>query len=358
MVNLLCALLASTPLTSLVPVEAKPQVTFAFFGCNRIDAKDFKKTKKENPSSANIPQLRQNLADIAVLAPDYAFFGGDLVVGYGDDDGKTLRKQMGAWIDLIKTMPKAPNTHYVAISGNHEKNRKVDEEKLPNPATDAVWTQLVTNAGLIPTDAKGPRPASSKNDLLMGDQSALSFSFTRGSIHFVILDTDTRVKIKDPKTGETKIGMVPIHWLDADLTLAEKDPKVKSVVVMGHRNLIDPATAKGDAPIDPASGGPMMKSLLNHAKVRAYICAHVHAFDITPIGSKVYQTTFGNGGSKLEKGWKPKGGRMFGFGYFESFADGSLRVTPYLRPEPKSYQSTKPYDVPAAFPQPTLMIRP
>ncbi len=339
------------------PKERRVEQTFAFFGCNRIDAKDWERTRKENSSSANIPQLKRNLADIAQLAPDFVFFGGDLVMGYADDNGETLRSQMTAWIELVKSLPRAPKTKYVAITGNHELNRKARELKLPNPVTDGVWTSLVKSARLIPARSQGPTPKKSPEDSLVSDQRALSFSFNRGSVHFVVLNTDTRVSTKDPQTGETKIGMVPTHWLKEDLDGAEKSRRIKCVVVMGHRNLIEPDNAIGEAPIDPECAAPMIAMLESHAKVRAYVCAHVHAFDITKIGdSGLKQVIFGNGGSKLEKGWSPARGRTFGFGYFKVYTDGSLGVVPYLRPEPKDYLESSPERVVAASPEAELII--
>ena len=334
--------------------QEKPALTFTFFGCNRVDAAD---VSPANPSTANLPQLTQNFSDIAALKPGLAFFGGDLVMGYGNDKGETLQKQMSAWIALSKSLPHATGCEYVAISGNHEKNRKDKDSKLPNPPTDGVWSKLVAQAGLVPKDAKGPTPASDPEDKLMADQQKLSFSFNRGPVHFVVLDTDTRVNVKDPDSGETKIGMIPVAWLDADLTRAEADASIKCVVVMGHRNVIDPDTAKGDAPIDEEAAKPMIKSLKAHKKVRAYICAHVHAFDISEIGKNgLKQVCFGNGGSKLEKKWKPNEGRTFGFGYFKVYSNGALGVVPYLRPEPENYISTAPADVPPARPQQELII--
>ena len=340
-----------------VQKERKIALTFAFFGCNRIDAKDWEKTRKENPSSANVPQLRQNLTDIARLSPALLFFGGDLVMGYADDNGETLHSQMTAWIDLVKSFPRSPKTKYVAITGNHELNRKVGDLKLPNRSTDAIWGTLVKPVGLIPARTSGPTPQNSPEDNLVSDQRALSFSFNRGSVHFVVLNTDTRVTTKDPQTGETKIGMVPIHWLKRDLDAAEHSPRIKCVVIMGHRNLVAPSSAKGDAPIDPECAAPMIDILKARPKVRAYICAHVHAFDITAIGEMgLKQVTFGNGGSLLEKGWNPAGGRTFGFGYFKVYADGSLGVVPYLRPEPKDYLESSAELVVAASPEAELII--
>jgi hypothetical protein len=362
--NLAFALILFAGATVIVPAsdlrkQAAPQVdvTFAFFGCNRIDPADWEETRSENPSSANLPQLKQTVVDVSKLAPDLLFFGGDLVLGYADDKGQVLGSQMSAWMAYVNTLPRARKTEYIAISGNHEMNRKAHGAKLPSLAADAVWSKLITKSGFVPHDSKGPTPESAKHDNLVDDQRALSFSFDRGVAHFVVLNTDTRVSTVDHETGETKIGMIPATWLDADLDAAERNPKIKVVIVMDHRNVIDPASVKGDAPIDPECAAPMIKSLESHRKVLAYVCAHVHAFDISPIGSTgLRQTCFGNGGSSLEKSWEPVRGRTFGFGYFKVYKDGSLGVVPYLRPEPKNYMDSRPDKVPPARPERELIL--
>jgi len=40
-----------------------------FMGCNRIQHKDWKKIKTDDPSSANLAQLHQTFQDIAHLDP-------------------------------------------------------------------------------------------------------------------------------------------------------------------------------------------------------------------------------------------------------------------------------------------------
>ncbi len=72
------------------------KLSFVFMGCNRIQHSDWKTIKHDDPSSANLPQLRQSLKDISQLQPPSSslFFVGDLVVNLADDDGKTLKKQL------------------------------------------------------------------------------------------------------------------------------------------------------------------------------------------------------------------------------------------------------------------------
>jgi hypothetical protein len=74
---------------------AAPRLTFAFFGCNRVDAKDLDPAK--NPSSANHAQLQQTLTEVIAAKPALLFAGGDLVNGYVDDDGTVLRTQLSGW---------------------------------------------------------------------------------------------------------------------------------------------------------------------------------------------------------------------------------------------------------------------
>jgi hypothetical protein len=334
-------------------------LTFAFFGCNRIDHKDWLKTRSSNPSSANVPQLRRNLYDISRLNPNLVFVGGDMVMGYEDDNGATLKRQLEAWSALVRQIPLPKGCELTAVAGNHELNRKVGDRKLPLPAADALWTDWVKANHLIPPDAAGPGSPFTKLDLLATDQSVLNFTFRRGAVQFVILNTDTRVTEIDHNTGETRIAEIPVWWLTSQLDLAEQDPTVKCVVVMGHRNLVDPQTIHGDSPVRPASAEKAVRALLAHSKVRAYICAHVHGFEISRIGStELRQVIFGNGGSPLEPDWKPAEGRTFGFGFFKVYADGSLGVVPYLRPEPKNYLEDSPAAVLPAKPQRELILRP
>ena len=350
---IISSLLLSLTAHRLVVPAPKPVVTFAFFGCNRVDASD---VTPQNPSTANVPQLIQNLKDVASLKPNYLFVGGDLVMNYADDKGETLNRQAEAWYSLVKTVPMG-GTDLIAIPGNHETNRKVGDAKLTNPYTVSVWQKFVKSHGLMPKGATKPFGGDQNPNELAYEDGGGNYSFNRGPVHFVVMNTDSPISVSDPVTGLPKIGLVPLAWLINDLDEAEQNRTITSVFVLGHRNLVDPATVKGDAPVDPSVADQMAAALVGHGKVRAYVCAHVHALDICPLpgASRPLQTTFGNGGSKLEKNWKPAEGRTFGFGYFQVFADGTATVTPYVRPEPADYQSP---DVAPATARPSIWLKP
>lgn len=318
----------------LLQKPEKPVVTFAFFGCNRIDQSDWDKLKDENPSSANVGQFRQNMEDAAKLNPDFLFFGGDLVNGYADDNGEVLTGQVKAWIDLVKSCPKGSKTTLCAIAGNHEVNRKNKEGKFPTDYGTPIWSRLVREAGLIPK-GRGATPKNSPEDKLLWDESATNYSLNRGPVHFTVLSTDTRSRLYDDKKD---IGIVPLYWLKNDIEKAQKNPKVKTIVVLGHRNLLNTVGATSDAPISQRVAGEMTKNLVSNSKVKAYVCAHVHAYEIVSFGADgPKQVVLGNGGSKLEEDWNPAEGRSFGFGYFKVYGDGRLGLVPYFRPAPKNY---------------------
>ncbi|MBL8068383.1 MAG: metallophosphoesterase [Armatimonadetes bacterium] len=351
-------MIATLTLAALVANQSREVVgTFAFFGCNRVEAEDFNAGKLQNPSSANLPQLIQNLADIAKLKPDFAFFGGDEVLGYGDDDGRSLTSQLEAWVAVVGSAPKAQETAYVAISGNHELNRKTAAGKVPNPLADGIFSRIIESAGMVPHGIHAPDAALAKADRLITDQGKLNFSFERGPVHYVVVDTDSRQAIPDAKTGDTKVALVATLWLAADLSDAERNPSIKATVILGHRNLVEPASSHGDSPIDPDCAKAMVAAIAKSPKVRAYVCAHVHAFDFTPIpGTGAYQVVLGNGGSKLEDDWHPAAGRTFGFGYFRVYGNGDVGFVPCFRPAPEQYNSAVPSDVPAATPLLELMM--
>lgn len=311
----------------LAPVEKDPVTfSFAFFGCNRVDKADW--DVKSNPSSANLPQLRQSFKDIAAIKPmpKILFAVGDLVLGYGNDQGEEARKQLDAWIAEYRTSPIRGKLALVPLSGNHELNTKIGDERKENLYTTSMWNEWVRTNHLMPIRPNGPKAGGS--DKLVDDQSILNFSFDSDNFHFTCLNTDTRVS-----TGI--IGYVPAHWANDDIAKASKAGK--KVFVIGHRNVVDSKSVKGDAPIEPESGAELIDGLTSNPNVIAYLCAHVHAWDVSKINdSKIWQIVAGNGGSTLEKQWNPEGGTTYGFAVIEVHKSGAITLVPYFRPAVKT----------------------
>lgn len=322
---LLALALASTP--------AREPISFAYFGCNRVSDKVEKEQAADNPSSANVSELLATFRDVSALKPKLLFALGDIVNGYADDDGTHLRHQLQAWEKLVKLNPAVG---LVVAPGNHELNKKTKAGKFANLATDKVWTEWARKNNYDSFAGNGPTPANDPDDKLVDDQSRLTYSFTVGTTHFVVLNTDTRTSIKMPGSEETRVGWVPAAWLAADLARAESDPAVLDVFVLGHRNLVPPVNSSEDAPIDPDCASTVVKAVAKATKFRAYLCSHVHAFDVAPIpGTSAKQVVLGNGGSDLNKDWKPTDATWFGFALMNIKANGRIEVQTYRRPAPK-----------------------
>lgn len=339
--------------------------SFAFFGCNRMDVKDWEETKQENPSSANLAQLNRTFQDLANLRPipNLVFGGGDLVMNYADDQGETLRSQMMGWQKAFQSSPLEGKTIMVPFTGNHETNRKVGKQKLPNPATTAVWNRWFAQSGFRQMATNGPTVTNDKPDKLSADQSQMSYSFDFRQLHFVVLNTDTPTTVLDEKTGQPKVGWVPAKWAQQDIEAAQKNPKIKAIFVLGHRNLIDPTVCTGDSPIDKETGGMLVRTIQANPKVRAYVCAHVHAWDLEPMGgaSRAWQVIAGNGGSVLEEDWKPKEGTYFGFVVINVYQSGKVVLRNFRRPtppEPQRYFEDAPIKPPPARPVDTILFDP
>lgn len=320
------------------PRQDKVALSFAFFGCNRLDKKDAEAQLPTNPSSANLPQLERTYADLAALSPipELVFGGGDLVNNYADDNGETLIKQMTGWANHFKGSVLAGKTTMVPFPGNHELNKKLGDDRMQNPPTLDVWRTWYAASGFPQLGANGPKQGVDDDDAVVGDQSTLNYSFTKSGVHFVVLSTDTLTSAVDEKTGRKRIGWIPLEWTRRDIEAAQADPAVKAIFVLGHRNLISPDACKGDAPIDPVVGAKLLTVLQTNLKVRAYICAHVHAYDVKPLGgpSKAWQIVSGNGGSSLEKDWAPDGGTFFGFVVLDVFDSGKVVLRNFKRPTP------------------------
>lgn len=331
------------PVILLALVLAAPQparadslaISFAFFGCNRIEKKDWEDTRQANPSSANVPQLERTFRDLAEMkpVPSLVFAGGDLVMNYVDDGGEVLTEQLKGWQKLFWESPLAGKTTLIPFPGNHEVNKKVGDLKLPNPLTAAVWNRWFAQSGFKQMASNGPA----------GEQSRLNYSFDVHHVHFVVLNTDTT-------TSDSKVGWIPAEWACSDIEKAQRNPSVKAIFVTGHRNLVDGKSSKGDAPIAAEPAAKLLQAIQANTKVRAYVCAHVHAWDVVNLGgpSKAWQVIAGNGGSKLEEDWHPEGGTFFGFAVFDVYDSGKVVLHSYRRPTPPGkYSDAMPAPEPA-----------
>lgn len=333
-------------------------MSFVFVGCNRLQKADWDSVA--NPSSANVPELKQTFADIAKLSqvPRFFFFTGDLVLALKNDT-TTLPGQLFAWAQLYKSDPLATKTDLVPMTGNHEmlyKDKNLGVE-LSNGPADNQWTSWLTSRGFDKHAGNGPTSAPPNNDALQDDQSKLSYSFDDGSVHFVVLNTDTWTSTPDKTTGSTQIGCIALDWIMNDLQAAQANAKVSSIFLFGHKPIVSPlGLTDSDSAINPALVTKLEALIDGTPKVKGYFCAHAHQWDSRRLpGSRgVYQIVAGNGGSQLESGWNVTT-PYYGFTEARLYASGKVGVVSHQRPAPNPYTSTM---VSPAVAQPELVIVP
>jgi hypothetical protein len=338
------------------------QVPYANITSSRSSNRYF---KNMSSSTTNIPQLHQNVADIAALPhkPDYNFILGDLVAAEPTppDSGTTLQRQLDAWIGVFQGFPEGGAFNLVPLPGNHEMNKLVKPVlsnqqtwyETPSLFSYSVWSAWTKNNYLFPFAANGPTPANDLLDMLVQDESQFTFSFNWGAVHIVIINTDTLSTVLDASTTPPApyAGWIPIHWIAADLAAAQNNPNINTILVMGHRPIEPPAfdTSKEEPTIlnaaYPYNLASQLEALLQMTpKVKAYFCSHVHAFTAFKLTAapRVWQVVAGNGGAEPYQQWTPTGGPFFGFAEVRLHQSGRLTVAAYGRAIPSPYFGSNP----------------
>ena len=385
--------LTIVPATAQEPSQDPVKLSFIIMGCNRIQSKDWALLTVYDPSSANLPQLKQTFEDITQLkpVPRYLFFMGDLVLNLEADDGQTLDKQLIAWTALYKASPLAGLTTLIPLPGNHEMLKTVDEDsgknrdkkdgsskhkksdrdrkgdkdndekdgkdkdkkggkdedheeaEVPNPATDPRWLKWLRDSGFdtFARAGNGPTDAPPNRDKLADDQSRLTYSFDLGDVHFIAINTDTLNTEIDTETNAPYSGWVPYHWIAEDVRNAQANPAVKSIFLVGHKPVVAPPDKEEDTILNDAAhplGSKLQALFAANDKVRAYLCAHEHLWDCSPLKDApgVWQVIAGNAGSELNKKWAKKA-PYFGFTQINIYASGKVGLVNFQRPVPSPY---------------------
>ncbi len=346
LVAVAAVLLAATGRVGLA--QAGEALTLAVLSDDHVGYREWQATKAENPSSLNLPQFRQNLADIVEHGPDLTVVNGDLVMAMAMDEGRTLGEQLAAWQGELEGIAGAPALELVVSTGNHEANEFDPAINAQYPSAEAfrVWTEWRAAHRYDARAGNGPRPEGENPDHLVLDESRLSFSFDIGPVHIVVLNTDTLSDVTDPATGKPLPGWVPVHWAETDIAAAQADPAVETILVLGHRPIEAPAYAddswgatihqSGDHPL----GEELSAVLRRNPKVKAYIAGHIHAHHAWRLdaGSGVWQIIAGSAGSECDAVWSPPEGAYFGFCTVRVDAGGRVAITGYGRPVPSAPQ--------------------
>ena len=350
-------------------VDARELVAnFAYVGCNRVGFGE----KNPAPSTANVAQLEQTLADIKALPvkPDYFFFVGDLVLGMEADGGKTAAQELDAWKTLVDESHFADSgIELLPIPGNHEADASEevtpgDYIEYPDSANLKAWVAWLDKNDLAKAGNGPSGKAELKRDRLAEDNNqtqTYSFDDLKRGVHYILLNTDSLSTVPNPLLpGKTVASWTPLHWVEKDVAKAEKNSKIKKIVVLAHKPLVLENPGSHDIVYNTAPytlGDKLLKLFSNTPKFAGYFCAHAHEWlytDKLGPGKNVTQVIAGNGGSELESGWKPAGGTYFGFTVVNLYDDNTVGVVSYTRPAPTPYDAPGPQ--PAAKPAPEIFF--
>lgn len=337
---------------------AGPSVLFSFvyMGDNQIGDAGWLATQTTNPSSANVPQLRQNIIDTANLNPKPAFvlMGGDMVLNEAEDTGQTLTGQLNGWDEVFAAIPGSGSVNFIPIIGNHESNTHdaaLDAE-YPVLAFSTIFIQWLTDNGYDTYAGNGPTPAGDNLDKLVRDESKLTYSFNYLNNHFIIMNTDTQTTEINPATNKSYTGWIPVNWVVNDIETAQANPNISNIFLMGHMPITSPK-GSSDEIINTSKypfGARLLTAIEGNSKVRVYLASHLHSYYYQKLATNNNRWEFisGNAGAPPQSDlsyWKGQSG--FGFLLVNVYENGNIGITSYKRQIPTLPQ--QPYaDTPVA----------
>lgn len=324
------------------------KLRFATLGDVQVGASAWHATQATNPSSTNIPQLRQTIIDINNTSPkpQIAFLSGDLVMGEINDNGATLKTQLNAWQNVYNSIPVTNKIQLLPIPGNHESDFKDASfnAEAPEPGAINEWLTWFIQQGYNLYAGNGPTPSGTNADCLVRDESNLTYSFNIGDTHFVVINTDTLNTQTDATTGLVLSGWIAINWIGEDVRKAQLNPSISTIIIVGHRPIDMPSyTSENDGIINTTQyplGNRLSGVMSENNKVKLYLVSHCHSWDARQLnnGKGIWQIIAGNGGAPIEQSWNPAGGVYFGYSIIDIFTNGKIIVHNYGRNLPPSPQ--------------------
>ncbi len=291
--------------------------------------------------------------------PDFLFFNGDMIMGYGNatvpehnatvadivsSDLMKFYQQYAFWRGMVAPLMET-GTYVVPVPGNHETQCKPCGKKATAVApNEDAWRAnmddlILDNSRFTRLFGELPQNANIANnssyDGLATDQSKLSYSFDFRGAHFAIINTDPA----------GKDGHAPVKWLAADLAAA-KARGVRHFFVFGHKPAYtyyygtNPTTP---VPANPAGLDidlPSRDAFWNIVEQygATYFCGHEHIFNMAQPraaeGGKAWQVLVGSGGSPFEAKPKiasanPATDRAYAWATITVHRSGSVHITAY-----------------------------
>lgn len=252
--------------------------------------------------------------------PNFMFFNGDMIMGYGNaiaptdttlngilnSDLVAFYKQYGYWRGMVSGMMET-GTYVVPVPGNHEVQCKACGKKA-QLANENAWADNMGDLILDTTrlnnlfpdwstasyvDSNHPGAA----DGITTDQSKLSYSFDYRGTHFAVINTD----------AVGKDGFAPVNWLAADLAAAQARG-AQHYYVFGHKPAYtyfyqgSDLTKKSGFDANPVNRDAFWNLMEQYGAT--YFCGHEHIFNMTQprasTGGSAWQVIVGAGGSPFD----------------------------------------------------------
>jgi len=293
---------------------------------------------------------------IELQHPQFLFFNGDMIMGYGKasvpSDTSTVSAvvksdlvkfytQYAFWRGMVADLMET-GTYVVPVPGNHEVQSKAAGKKA-QPENEDAWR---ANMGDLILDtnrfqnlfSETPSNINVANngslDGLTTDQSQLSYSFDFRGSHFVVINTD-------PVGNDAH---APTRWLSDDFAKAQFRG-MKHFFVFGHKPAYTYYYGANSASPLPASPA----GLDNDTTARdafwqvierygaTYFCGHEHIFHMSrpnaAKGGSAVQVLVGSGGSPFEASptdaTVSKTDRMYAWATVKVHRSGQVQISAY-----------------------------
>jgi hypothetical protein len=276
--------------------EGALAATFVLFGGVAVSPK----AAPTHPSTVATEQVRRTLKDLRVI-PE----GARLMVSLGGlvspAKGEELAARLDAWHAWLKSEVKHPEL--TAVAG---------PEVVGSTPTWIQWGAKENYFKIAP------------------GRTRADFVRDAAGVRFLGLDTET-----PGPNGQTP--WIDVDWLKAQLAEAQSSPRVRTVVVLGHRPLTAPASVETTETMAAMVGSKTWQEarrlLEATPKVVAYFCGSPAVYDVAVFGDarRLHQVVLGNGGGPLEPDWRPAGGPYHGFGILAVYQNGAVEFVPALR---------------------------
>jgi hypothetical protein len=319
-------------------------------------------SKQDQKFLQNTKAWSRIMREVQAQRPDFLFFNGDMIMGYGkaavpsnvssvsaivSSDLVAFERQYGFWRGMVTSLLET-GTYVVPVPGNHEvqcsdkvsascskpgKNAEIENENAWRANMGDLILDTDRLKGMFPDWATrsyfnaSNHPASGDGDGISTDQTQLSFSFDFRDSHFAVINTD----------AYGVDAQAPVNWLNRDLAEA-RGRGARHFFVFGHKPaytyFYEGSDFRSYSGIDNNDVNRYAFWQVIEADRATYFCGHEHIFRMSqPLkdsGGSAWQVIVGAGGSPFDaaKAGVPTD-RMYSWVNVQVYASGKVVMTAY-----------------------------